>query len=343
MQVLITGGGGFVGRHFAKRLLDDWHDVVIVDDLSTGLKFEDWPFKSENFPVWFTRDCREFFKTYAASGFDLIIHCAAVVGGRLKIEGDPLAVATDLAIDSDFFRWCVADRKYLPKKVIYFSSSAAYPAVMQRRENWCTLAEPESMVDSSYAFFGMPDQTYGWSKLTGELLAQYAVKTYGLDVITYRPFSGYGEDQDETYPFPAIIRRVVNREDPIVIWGSGEQLRDFIHIDDVVEAVLRSAMGLADEYGQVHALQPGEVLNLGSGVGTRFRTIAEMACGTDKHFPDIVNDPTKPEGVFARVADVTKMRQFYQPKVSLFEGIRRSLDHVSGRQVLARRSAAKAG
>lgn len=322
MKVLVTGGAGFVGRHFVRRLCDDEYDVTVVDDMSTGQSLQDWAFRpTKGWPTVFARDCRQFFKDYPASSFDLIIHCAAVVGGRLKIDGDPLAVATDLAIDSDFFNWCVADRKHLPKKVIYFSSSAVYPTELQRRGNNCALAE--SLVSQGASRIGMPDATYGWAKLTGEILAGYAAKTYGLDVVIYRPFSGYGEDQDESYPFPAIIRRVVNREDPITIWGSGEQLRDFIHIDDIVEAVLATK----------DKLKLGEVLNLGSGEGTTFREIAteaqayrEGTMDIENYHAKIVNDPTKPEGVFARVADVTKMRQFYQPKVALVEGIRRSLD-----------------
>jgi len=85
------------------------------------------------------------------------------------------------------------------------------------------------------------------AKLSGEYLAGFAAKEYGLDVIVYRPFSGYGEDQDLTYPFPSIVRRAVRRESPFVVWGSGKQLRDFIHIDDVVEAVFVTC----DNYGPV--------------------------------------------------------------------------------------------
>ena len=76
----------------------------------------------------------------------------------------------------------------------------------------------------------------------------------------YRPFSGYGEDQSFDYPFPSLIRRVLNKEAPITIWGSGDQCRDFIHIDDIVEAVMQTK----------DVLKPGEVLNLGSGVSDEF-------------------------------------------------------------------------
>ncbi|MFN7926783.1 MAG: NAD-dependent epimerase/dehydratase family protein [Blastocatellia bacterium] len=108
------------------------------------------------------------------------------------------------------------------------------------------------MIDFENDQLGMPDMTYGWSKLTGEFLARHAAAKYGLDVVIYRPFSGYGEDQDFSYPFPSVVRRVGSGEAPIIVWGSGDQLRDFIYIEDAVEAVFASA----------HAMPTGTALNL---------------------------------------------------------------------------------
>jgi GDP-L-fucose synthase len=95
------------------------------------------------------------------------------------------------------------------------------------------------------------------------------------------------------------------------VWGSGQQLRDFIYIEDVVNAVFASA----------NQLTPGEALNLGSGVGVSFRHLAELACQVLGHQAEIINDATKPEGVFARVANSDRMFQYYRPKVSLEQGI----------------------
>ncbi len=158
--------------------------------------------------------------------------------------------------------------------------------------------------------------TYGWSKLTGEFLAGFAVQKYGLDVTIYRLFLGYGEDQDLAYPFPSIVRRVTQRETPIVVWGSGEQSRDFIHVDDAIEASLTAK----------DILRPGDALNLGSGEGTSFRRLAELTCDVLGHKAPIVNDASKPEGVFARVGDCRRMLEIYTPKVSLVEGIRRTYE-----------------
>jgi nucleoside-diphosphate-sugar epimerase len=87
---------------------------------------------------------------------------------------------------------------------------------------------------------GKPDYTYGWSKLTGEYLGRIAVEKYKLKVAVVRPFSGYGEDQEPVYPFPAIALRVAARRNPVIVWGNGLQSRDFVHIDDAVEACVRA-------------------------------------------------------------------------------------------------------
>ncbi len=315
-RALVSGGCGFVGRHFVKRLLESDYHVTIVDDLSTGLKPDRWPARlrldaddKDNITLQIA-DFRDFM-TASSPEFDLIFHLAAVVGGRIKIEGEPLSVATDLAIDAMFFNW-LAKHKPRQTKVLYFSSSAAYPIKYQTKSHHMPLAE--ELIDFSRGI-DMPDMTYGWSKLTGEYLAQFAAKNCGIDVLIYRPFSGYGEDQDFTYPFPSIVRRVFNRELPILIWGSGEQLRDFIYIDDVVEAVFAS----------FPRMKPGDVLNLGSGVGTSFRELAGLVCRVAGHRAQVINDASKPEGVFGRVGDCRRMLSFYRPKTTLEQGIENTI------------------
>jgi nucleoside-diphosphate-sugar epimerase len=329
---LVTGGCGFVGRHFVKKLLKLDYQVTIVDDLSAGIPVDRWPAPSrvsEKHKSRLTVHYRDF-REYAAettADFELVVHLAAVVGGRLTIDGDPLKVATDLAIDATFFNWVVKHRPF-PRKVMFFSSSAAYPIAEQTERQHRPLSE--SLIDFE-GYLGVPDMTYGWAKLTGEFLARHAVETYGLDVVLYRPFSGYGEDQDFSYPFPSIVRRVACGESPIVVWGSGRQLRDFIHIDDVVDAVFASAW----------EMQPGNVLNLGSGCGTTFVELAQRACRVIGHEAKIINDASKPEGVFARVGDCRKMFEYYRPKIDLDEGIARALDYqIDGGLVPPRKPAA---
>ena len=326
-RALVSGGCGFVGRHFARRLLENDYRVTIVDDLSTGLDVDEWPQRlrpdknlRKNMDLHIA-DFRDFAKVNSPD-YDLIIHLAAVVGGRMTIEGDPLSVATDLSIDAIFFNW-LAKNQARQAEILYFSSSAAYPIKYQTRSYHIPLSE---QIINFERGIDLPDMTYGWSKLSGEFLAKFAVDKYSLKIYIYRPFSGYGEDQDLTYPFPSILSRVLNRESPIMIWGSGEQLRDFIHIDDVIEAVFAS----------FPRMKPGDALNLGSGIGVSFRELAQLACRVTGHRSEIINDASKPEGVFARIADCARMFRYYKPRISLAQGIERAGEFLLSRHIQRR-------
>ncbi len=318
MMVYISGVAGFVGRHFAKRLADEGHYVVGCDDFSTGIPVEQWGFSPElktSFHI-----SREDFRgalrgSLVASDYDLIIHCAAVVGGRAKIDGDPLAIANNLSIDADFWRWVVRS-KNKAQRIVYFSSSAVYPVDLQQEQTHCALSEDLVAFGKR---MGMPDQTYGFAKLAGEYLARHAVKTYGTNAVIYRPFSGYGEDQSLDYPFPSIVRRVADKEHPITVWGNGNQVRDWIHISDIVEAVLSTCF----------TLPAGTTMNLGSGIGTSFRELVTLACELVGHKSVICPQPEKPSGVFRRQADVFFMHQHYKPRITLEEGVARMISYLS--------------
>lgn len=283
MKILVTGSEGFVARGFRRMLHDD---VVGVD------------IKEPTFKGGFKMDCREFFKV-CNEQFDLIIHTAAIVGGRLIIENEPLAIGTDLSIDAEMFNWAL---KTKAKRIVYFSSSAAYPVSLQDKPY--KLKESDIKLDDPK----LPDVMYGWSKITGELLAD-AAKKKGLNVYTFRPFSGYGEDQDLDYPFPSFIKRIKDKENPFTIWGDGNQVRDFIHIDDIVNAVFTTM------YEDVR-----KPVNLGTGRPTSFNELARLMGAKN-----IEHDLSKPVGVQYRCADTTFMNSIYKPKITLEEGIKRCM------------------
>lgn len=311
---LITGSQGFVGNSFVGRLTDLGWRVTGVDTARAIAPLS-------RFHFLIRRDCRDWFEYHDASEFDIIIHCAAIVGGRTLIDGDPIQVATDLSIDAEFFNWVVKS-KNKQQKVIYFSSSAVYPVEFQSAKHHIDLSE--SLVNF-HGRIGLPDMTYGWAKLTGEYLAKHAVETYGTDVVIYRPFSGYGENQSLDYPFPSIVKRVIDGEDPVTIWGNGQQVRDFIHIDDIVNAVLET----------YPILSPGSTLNLGTGIPTSMSELAQRAWMLYRHgAPQLSPLPAKPSGVAWRVADIYKMSQFYTPRISLDEGIKRVAIHLTGSKFL---------
>jgi nucleoside-diphosphate-sugar epimerase len=288
MKILITGHQGFVGSNYVKHFGSN-HEIIGID-IKSGV------------------DCRDYFKT-SDDNFDLIIHLAAIVGGRDKIENDPLSVATDLSIDSEFFNWCVRTEQKCP--IIYFSSSAAYPIEYQTKEINKRLIEQ----DINLNMIKSPDYTYGWAKLSGEYLAMFA-KQYGLKIHVFRPFSGYGETQDLDYPFPSFIKRIKENHDLFEIWGDGTQVRDFIHIDDIIKATLRAV-----------ELEIEHPINLGWGIPISFNELAEIAFNVSGFRPSqgIKHLLDKPVGVHYRCSNSDFLFSFYKPMISIEEGISRAL------------------
>jgi nucleoside-diphosphate-sugar epimerase len=175
------------------------------------------------------------------------------------------------------------------------------------------IALKESDID--FDKIGKPDMTYGWSKLTGEYLAQIAAEHYGVSVTCIRPFSGYGEDQDLSYPVPAIAARAAAKEDPFEVWGSGHQGRDFVHIDDVIDCILLAMDHITD----------GTAINIGMGKLTSFRDIIEVFCKFAGYEPEIKPLLDKPVGVHSRYCDMTfvKEKLGWEAKISIEEGMKR--------------------
>lgn len=291
MQVLLTGASGFVGRHLHRALAERGDDVHPLDIKPT--------------PGVLGSDALDYFR-FAGERFDLAIHCAAIVGGRASIDGSPLGVATNLALDSWYMRWLV---KTGTPRAVYYSSSAAYPVEYQQPGEIRRLVEEDiDLADPRPA-----DATYGLAKITGERLIPH-VEAAGCRVHVFRPFSGYGEDQDDAYPFPAFIARAKRRENPFEVWGDGSSTRDWIHIDDLIGAVLAG-------------LDQGVTgpVNLGSGRATSFDVLAGLMTHAAGYMPQFKHLPTAPQGVHHRVCDPGRMLSFYQPRVSLHEGVRRAL------------------
>lgn len=292
-SVLVTGHFGFVGSHFVRRLVDDGWKVTGIDVAAPA-----------------GDDCRDLF-AWGDLSYDLVVHCAAVVGGRAKIEGAPMAVADNLSIDAGLWQWALRTR---PGRVVYFSSSAAYPVWRQTgefddapkvqllTEDWIDLADIDQ-----------PDQTYGLAKLVGEIQAGL-VRAEGVPVTVVRPFSGYGPGQPLDYPFPSFIQRAAEKADPFVVWGTGEQVRDWVHIDDIVETV----MVMVDEGID------GPV-NLCTGIPTSMFQLAVKCAQARGYLPEIQPLPDRPAGVAYRVGDPTLLHQIRKPRVPLEEGIRRAL------------------
>lgn len=300
LRAMVTGDSGFIGRHMRVALERRGWDVVGCD-LRTG------------------SDARDVFLS-DDNVYDLVVHCAYHVGGRAAIDGEPRLLAANLELDARLFDWAVRTGQ---RHVLYYSSSAAYPIRLQeataavrilggdydRSRPWVPL--DEDMIDNRA--LEQPDARYGWAKLTGERLAESA-RLSGLRVHVVRPFSGYGEDQDLTYPFPAILRRVLTGE--LSVWGPPGQYRDWVHVDDVIGCSL--AVIDQDVDGPV---------NICSGVGVEMGDLAVRMAGiAGVAVPgEVTYLRDRPTGVMVRVGSPARMVEIYRPTVDLDEGIRRAI------------------
>lgn len=343
---LVSGGCGFVGRNMVKRLYKTTGDrIFFVDNLSVGTDPSTWlnvPLKREihglkiygederllfykaNFEEvvrGLTQERDWFNKSFGIdiSSWNDVFHFAAIVGGRAMIDGDPMKVALDLSIDAEFFYWITRNK---PERVLYPSSSAAYPINKQTEGNTVQLKES----DIDFSNMGQPDMTYGWTKLTGEFLAKIAASHYGVHITCIRPFSGYGEDQDFTYPIPSLAKRAVHKERPFEVWGTGHQGRDFVHIDDVLDCTLLAMDKIGD----------GTAINIGMGRLTSFREVIGILCKIAGYETEIKCLLDKPVGVHSRYCnmDFVKERLGWSAKISLEEGLSRVYNAVASKELL---------
>lgn len=290
MRALVTGSAGFVGRHMAAELeRRGW--LASRCDIVTG---------------WDALDIFRQGITDCIQHYDLVVHAAASAPHRVAIDGEPQHFARNLQLDAAMFDWAVRTGQ---GRVLYLSSSAAYPTELQRMVPLPPLREDAIVLEEAWE----PDSDYGWTKLTGERLARAARKA-GLPVTVVRPFSGYGEDQSENFPFRALVERARRREDPFVIWGDGNQVRDWIHIGDVVAGALAVAESGTED-----------PVNLCTGAGTSMRELAELACKTVGYQPRFEFLADRPAGVAYRVGDPERFHRYYTPQVTLTDGVARAL------------------
>lgn len=292
-RALVTGDRGFVGRHMHKKLMEEGYSVRGID-LKLG------------------EDALDFFRDSNES-FDLIVHCAYHVGGRESIDGLNMNLALNLQLDAAMFQYALRTGS---SRVLYFSSSAAYPVRLQTGKPQVPLLETDLMHSSGMSM--TPDAGYGWAKQTGEHMAEQARKM-GLDVHVVRPMSGYGEDQDLCYPFPAIVRRAMYGD--FTVWGPKEQTRDWIHIDDIVDA----CMAIIDADYQ-------KPVNLATGIGTTMGDLLKLARFLyDQRVvktEEIFFDESKPTGVLYRVGSPMGLWNIYRPKVTLNQGVLRAIEAI---------------
>jgi nucleoside-diphosphate-sugar epimerase len=213
---------------------------------------------------------------------DLVIHAAARSPHRAAIDGQPASHVYNQMLDAALFDWAI---RTCQRRVLYLSS--------------CAVLDDE------------PD-AYGLLKLTGERMAQQ-VREAGVPVTVVRPYSGYGEDQSEDFPFGAFAARARRYEDPFEVW-SADAVRDWVHVDDVVNGALAVVESETD----------GPV-SLCTGVGTSMQDLIGMMAETVGYRPTLIHRGDKPQGVMRRIGDPSWMLKYYTPRVTLEEGVKRAL------------------
>jgi len=220
MKVLITGGAGFIGSNLTKRLVEDGHSVVVLDSLLRGNKLEKDTFSKITFIQGDVRDYELILN--ASKGCDLIFHLAAVLG--VDIVADNPVETMDVEVIGTRNVVNAAEANNI-KKIMYASTSGIYGH--SAIENALT---EEVLVD--------PRTSYAMAKRYNEIYLASHHEEKGIDIVSLRFFNVYGWNQDNRMVVPLFFEQALANE-PITVFGSGKQTRDFTYIDDTVEACVR--------------------------------------------------------------------------------------------------------
>ncbi len=246
-------------------------------------------------------------------GNDLVFHLAANHGGRGYIDSYPANVSSNFSIDHHTMEAaCVAD----VEKVIVASSACVYPPVLQESAGSNYLLKESDSDPSKLRQSLSADLEYGWTKLMAEVQLNAFIKQYGLKGATVRFVTAYGERENETHAIIALIHKAHERMSPYVIWGNGEQSRDFTYVSDIVEGTILAGEKITD----------GTPINLGTGERHKLKDVARMILDILDFHPRISYDRSKPVGVVNRALDVRRAKEMlgWQPKVHLREGLERT-------------------
>ena len=220
MKVLITGGAGFIGSNLAKRLVEDGHSVVVLDSLLRGNKLDKETYSKIEFIKGDVRDLQTV--NQASKNCDLIFHFAAVLGVDIVADNpvetmDVEVISTRNVVEAAFLNNV--------KKIMYASTSGIYGH--SAIENALT---EEVLVD--------PRTSYAMAKRYNEIYLASHHEEKGLNVVSLRFFNVYGKNQDNRMVVPRFFEQALENE-PITVFGTGNQTRDFTYIDDTVEACVR--------------------------------------------------------------------------------------------------------
>jgi len=315
--VLVTGGTGFIGSNLALRLAAE--GCHVRSTRHTRPVLVEHP-NIDYVPADLTRmdDCRR-----VAEGVDYVFMCAASTAGAAVMTTTPLVHVTPNVVMNAQLMQAAYDARV--KKFLFISSSAAYPPTGDRP------------VREDEMFGGDPSDVYyavGWMKRYAEILCRlYSQRLKPpMPTVVVRPSNAYGPLDDfefgTSHMMAALIRRVVERHNPIEVWGTGDDVRDLIYIDDLIEGIVAAFKG-TESYLAV---------NVASGVAHSVRDVLSAIIVVDQFTNAAVRfDRSKPSTIPMRVIDTTlaKTKLGFEPKIELRDGIRRTIDWYRANRPLA--------
>jgi UDP-glucose 4-epimerase len=319
----VTGGASFIGSHLVDTLIRRRAIVTVADDFSSGRKENlQYDLKEIDSNVWGSENLRvhrgdlkeKAFTRSMMQGIDTVFHLAALHGGRGYIDTHPAECCTNMTIDQLVFEEA---QKVGVERICFASSACVYPSYLQEETGSSYLLK-EQEADPFVRDRALADLEYGWAKLMGEMALRAYHKEHGMKTSAVRIFTAYGPRENETHAIIALIAKAFVQMDPYVIWGTGEQDRNFTYVQDIVDALILTA----------EKIQDGSVINAGRDDRISLNQAAEMVFDIMGWRPKVIeHDISKPQGVASRAADLSNARKVlgWAPKVSYKEGFEKTV------------------
>jgi UDP-glucose 4-epimerase len=310
-KVVLLGGASLIGTHLANKLMKSAGSLKMVDDLSAGKKSNIQHLIDAG--MEFSRqDLRLYNKALESVWHaDVVFHLAAQHGGRGYVASHDVELYDNLSLDTTIFRACSEGHV---GKVVFSSSACAYPVDLQTDSDDLVYLS-EDLID--YKNMRQADGAYGTEKLVGEqILDAYIEKGYFNGCCT-RSFTVYGPLMGESHAIAAFIAKAMIKQDPYTIWGNGEQVRNWTHVDDNVNGAILAAEHLdrgAINIGVEERLIPREA-------------VLEIWNIMNWHPKEVEYQTDKPVGPRNRVADSSKLKSLgWKPEFTFQEGLRKTVD-----------------
>jgi len=326
-SVLVTGGTGFIGSHLVESLFAKGANVVVADQLiAPNANPETWKRRLDRYYRICKRNDREpklevidlsterdrLKHILIKNDIDSVFMLSAVFGGRGFVDTQQAACSIGFAIDQNTIRACYEAGTVA--RVTYASSACVYPPSLNKPDYLLK----ESDVLSTAEGFASSDNLYGFQKLMTELTLRVFAQEHGLKTSSCRFLTVYGPGEfSTTHAISELCQRALRREDPFLVWGSGEQERGFTYVTDIVEGQILACEKITD----------GAAVNLGWDKRFKIRDVVNMILSIVGHRPKIFFDRSKPEGPFSRALDISRARKLlgWEPKVNLEEGLKKTI------------------